>query len=100
MQKTQETQAPSLGQEKSSGGGNGNPSQYSCLENPTPCTEGPGRATAPGVTKSQIQLSNWAQSTGTTIGYQQNEAHCYDENTILNLATEVGEIPKVQKIPT
>ena len=34
MQETQETQAPSLGQEKSSGGGNGDPSQYSCLENP------------------------------------------------------------------
>ena len=34
MQETQETQAPSLGQEKSSGGGNGKQCQNACLENP------------------------------------------------------------------
>ena len=42
--------------EKSPGGGNGNPLQYSCLGN----TMGRGawRATGHGVTKSQTQLSN------------------------------------------
>ena len=34
MQKTQETQVRSLGQEDYPGRGNGNPLQYSCLENP------------------------------------------------------------------
>ena len=33
MQEMQETRAPSLAQEDSPGGGNGNPIQYSCLEN-------------------------------------------------------------------
>ena len=35
-----ESQVPSLGQEDTLGEGNGNPLQYSCLENPR--TEGPG----------------------------------------------------------
>ena len=43
---------------RSSGGGNGNPLQYSCLENPM--DRGAWRATAHGVTKSQTQLSDWA----------------------------------------
>ena len=34
MQETQETWVRSLGQEVSPGEGNGNPLQYSCLENP------------------------------------------------------------------
>ena len=36
--------------------GNGNPLQYSCLENPM--DRGDWRATVHGVTKSQTQLSN------------------------------------------
>ena len=34
VQKVQETQVQSLGQKDSPGGGNGNPLQYSCLDNP------------------------------------------------------------------
>ena len=40
------------------GGGNGNPLQYSCLENPM--DRGTWWATVHGVTKSQTWLSNWA----------------------------------------
>ena len=45
-----------LGQEDSSGEGNGNPLQYSCLGNP--CTEEPGRLQSMGSQKNQTQLSN------------------------------------------
>ena len=45
---------PGLG--RSPGESNGNPLQYSCLENPT--DRGAWRATVHGVTKSQTQLSN------------------------------------------
>ena len=45
---------PGLG--RSSGEGNGNPLQYSCLENPT--DKGAWQATIHGVAKSQTQLSN------------------------------------------
>ena len=38
------------------GGGNGNPLQYSCLENPM--DRGAWQATVHGVTKSRTQLSN------------------------------------------
>jgi len=38
------------------GGGNGNPLQYSCLENPT--DRGAWQATVLGVTKSWVQLSD------------------------------------------
>ena len=38
--------------------GQGNPLQYSCLENPM--DRGVGRATAHGVAKSQTRLSDWA----------------------------------------
>ena len=40
MQETQQTGVRSLGQEVPLGGGDGNPLQYSCLENPR--TEEPG----------------------------------------------------------
>ena len=46
-----ETQVQSLGQEEE----NGNPLQYSCLENPM--ARRPWQATVHGVTKSQTQLS-------------------------------------------
>ena len=45
---------PGLG--KSPGGGNGNPLQYSCLENPM--DRGAWWATVHEVTKSQTRLSN------------------------------------------
>ena len=46
---------PGLG--RSPGEGNGNPLQYSCLENPM--GRGAWRATVLGVTKSQTQLSDY-----------------------------------------
>ena len=48
----QETQVQSLGQEDSPGAGNGNPLQYSCLENPM--DRGAWQATVHGVAKSQM----------------------------------------------
>ena len=53
----QETRVRSLGWEDSPGEGNGNPLQYSCLEN----TVGGGawQATVRGVGKSQTQLSDF-----------------------------------------
>ena len=48
----QETQLQSLGQEDSPGAGNGNPLQYSCLENPM--DRGAWQATVHGVAKSQM----------------------------------------------
>ena len=44
------------GWERSSGEGNGNPLQYSCLENPM--DTGPDGLESMGSQKSQIQLSN------------------------------------------
>ena len=48
---------PALG--RSPGGGNGNPLQYSCLENPM--DRGAWRATVHGITKSRTQLSTHIQ---------------------------------------
>ena len=45
---------PGLG--RSPGGGNGNPLQYSCLENPM--NRGAWRAAVHGVTKNRIQLND------------------------------------------
>ena len=59
----QETQVQSLGLEDSSGEGNGNPLQYSCLENPM--DGGAWWATVHGFSMSQTQL--------TTIKQQQKE---------------------------
>ena len=50
-----EARVGSLGQEDP-GEGNGNPLQYSCLDNPM--DRGARRATVSGVTKSQTRLSN------------------------------------------
>ena len=46
------------GSRRSPGGGNGNPFQYSCLENPT--DRGAWKATVHGVAKSWTQLSDLA----------------------------------------
>ena len=45
------------GSGRSSGEGNGNPLQYSCLENSM--DKGAWRATVHGITKSQTRLSDW-----------------------------------------
>ena len=45
---------PGLGRSPGKGNGNGNPLQYSCLENPM--DRGAWRATVHGVAKSQIRL--------------------------------------------
>ena len=52
----QETQVQSLGGEDLTGEGNGNPLQYSCLENSM--NRGAWQATVHGVTKSWTQLRN------------------------------------------
>ena len=52
----QQTQAQSLGQEDSPGEGNGNPLQYSCLENPM--DRGAWWAPVHGVANSRIGLSD------------------------------------------
>ena len=56
MQETQERWVWSLG--GSPGGGNGNPLQYSCLENSM--DRRAWRAEVHGIIKSQTQLGNWA----------------------------------------
>ena len=57
MQEIQEIWVQSLGQKMASlGVGNGNPLQYSCLDNPT--DRGAWWATVHGITKSQTRLSN------------------------------------------
>ena len=53
----QETRVRSLGREDSPGEGNGNPLQYSCLENPM--DRGAWWATVHGVATSQTRLSNF-----------------------------------------
>ena len=52
----QETQVQSLGGEKSPGEGNGNPLQYSCLENPM--DREAWQAIVHGVSKSWTRLSD------------------------------------------
>ena len=56
MQEKQETQVGSLGQGRSPGGENGNPLQYTCLENPM--NRGAWLATVHGATKCQTGLNN------------------------------------------
>ena len=51
-----ESRVRSLGREDSPGEGNGNPHQYSCLENPV--DRGAWRARVHGVAKSRTSLSN------------------------------------------
>ena len=54
----QEIRVRSLGWEDSLGEGNGNPLQYSCLENPT--GRGVWRATVHGITKTWTRTRDWA----------------------------------------
>ena len=68
-QKTQETQVPSPGRDYSHGGGNGNPLQCSCPENPM--DRGALWATVQGVAKSQTRLSTpWTRPWSWTKGNQ------------------------------
>ena len=57
-----------LGSRRSAGRGNGNPLQYSCLENPT--ERGAWRATVHGVAKSQTNLATKQQWTTMLEGWE------------------------------
>ena len=57
LKRLQKTQVQSLGREYPPGEGNGNPHQYSCLENPM--EGGAWYATVHGFAKSQTQLSDF-----------------------------------------
>ena len=59
---------PSLGWEDSPGEGNGNPLQYSCLENPM--DRGAWRATVNGITKSGTWLSTCAHPSLHCLGWE------------------------------
>ena len=64
------------GLEGSPGGGNGNPLQYSCLDNPM--DRGAWRVTGQGVTQTWPQLSDWAKRTPRRRGpyhWEQLKAH-------------------------
>ena len=54
------------GLERPPGGGNSNPLQYSCLENPV--DRGVWQATVCGVTKRRTQLSDWARTRNPSYG--------------------------------
>ena len=58
-------QTPQSG--RSPGEGNGNPLQYSCLENPI--DRGAGQATVHGISESQTQLCNWLSLSLPTTTY-------------------------------
>ena len=60
------------GSGRSPGGGNGNPLQYSCLENPK--DRGAWGATVHRVTKSQT----WLKQPSTHAGYQKNKRHSWE----------------------
>ena len=57
-----------LGLGRSSGGGNGNPLQYSCLENPM--DRGASQATVHGVKKSQTRLNDDTHKYTRDKGYE------------------------------
>ena len=56
------------------GEGNGNPLQYSCLENPM--DRGAWWATVHGVTKSQTRLRDFTFTAKETSGPEQSRVHC------------------------
>ena len=75
------------GSGRSPGEGNGNPLQYSCLENPM--DGGAWWATAHGVTKSQTQLSDFTHSLTHPFAWRLHSARFksvfYHSNYFLNL---------------
>ena len=76
----QEIWVRSLGWEDSLGEGNGNPLQYSCLENPT--NRGAWCATVHGVDKSWTQLNERALMCMT---WKDNHAHGLEDLELLKL---------------
>ena len=83
-----ETRVPSLGQEDPPGEGNGNPLQYSCLENPM--HGGAWWATVHGVTKSWTRLSEFTNTTTTSQGYGFSSGHVW----MWELDREESWVPK------
>ena len=80
---------PELG--KSPGGGNSNPLQYSCLENPM--DRGVWWATVQGVTKSQTQLSTLHQAGGSSGEKSEHVWHSRQEFIPANLCLWVSMFP-------
>ena len=60
---------------RSPGVGNGNPLQYSCLENPM--DRGAWQATVHGSAKSQTQLSNGARAHAHACTHTQTQTHTH-----------------------
>ena len=77
----------SLGSGRCPGGGNGNPLQYSCLENPM--DRGAWRVTIQGVTESQTQLN------AHTHIHTHTPSHCARQP--VDLGTGVGPGPALRK---
>ena len=77
------------GSGRSPGGGNGNPLQYSCLENPT--DRGAQQATVHGVTQSQTRLERL--STHTHSRPSQTGSEALGDSLGLDLAQSVGLRP-------
>ena len=76
------------GSGRSSGEGNGNPLQYSCLENPM--DGGAWWATVPGVTKSWTQLSDFTSFfsvAGSCLTFELHELQC---SRLLCLSLSLG----------
>ena len=79
--------------------GNGNPLQYSCLENPM--DRGAWRATVHGVAKSQTRLSNFIHTQGNgSKSFKQGFSSTWTEKfQMYKLGWEKAEEPKI-KLPT
>ena len=75
------------GSGRSPGGGNGNPLQYTWLENPT--DRGSWQATVHGVTKSRTRLSDRAGAHAYTLGQLKGTA-------LLPLEWEGGDVTRVE----
>ena len=63
------------GSGRSPGGGNGNPLQYSCMENPM--DRGDGKATVHRVAKSQTRLSNFTFTCNFVLYFPSLLQMCY-----------------------
>ena len=74
------------GSARSPGKGNGNPLQYSCLENPM--GRGPWRAAVHGVSKSRTRLSD--------IHFHHHHHHCFQVHVICHLSTLKVLLPKLE----
>ena len=83
MQETQEMQVQSLGWEDSPRVGNGNPLQYSCLENPM--DRGAWRAAVHGAKKSRKQLKHMSVYTHTHTHTHTHTQILFDEASVNSL---------------